>query len=274
METNINYSVVGAFVITLIAAIVLAIIWLSSGFSLEHYTNYAIYSSESISGLSVDSPVEFNGVNVGTVKDIELNHNNPQMVEVILNVKSNTPVTQGTIATLTSKGITGITFVSLKDKSTDLRPLVTMPGQRYPVIKTAPSLFVRIDTALNQLSTNLKEVTEAIQSVLDKQNQQAIRNILANTDHLTTMLAENSQKLNSMLTNAEAMTNQLKPLIASSTGTMRMLESQTLPQTYQLINNLNNMTQNLTEVSVQLRQNPSALIRGVAHPALGPGETK
>lgn len=274
METNIHYSVVGAFVITLIAATVFAIIWLSSGFSLEHYNKYIIYSSESISGLSIDSPVEFNGVNVGTVQAIDLNHNNPQIVEVILNVKSTTPVTQGTVATLTSKGITGITFVSLKDKSTDLRPLVATKGQLYPVIKTAPSLFVRIDTALNQLSTNLREVTQAIQSVLDKQNQQSIKNILVNMDKITDALVANNGKLATILNSAERISQQLSPLIISSTSTIRMLETQTLPQTYQILSNLNNMTQNLSEFSVQLKENPSILIRGAAKPPLGPGEAR
>ena len=43
METNVNYSIVGAFVIVLTAAIVVAIIWLSAGLSFEGYTTYKIY---------------------------------------------------------------------------------------------------------------------------------------------------------------------------------------------------------------------------------------
>lgn len=274
METNIHYSIVGAFVIALVSAVVFAVIWLSSGFSFEHYTKYMIQSTESISGLNIDSPVEFNGVNVGSVEQVELNPNNPQLVEVILNIRSNTPVTQGTVATLTSKGITGITFVALKDKSTDLRPLIAKPGQKYRVITMTPSLFVRIDTALSRLSMNLREVSQSIQSVLDKQNQQSIKNILINVDHLTRVLAENSGKLTSLIDNSEKMFKQMGPLLHSSASTMRMIETQTLPQAYQLLSNLNSVAQNLSQVSVQLKDNPSILIRGPAAPILGPGETK
>lgn len=274
METNVNYTIVGAFVIILFSFIVLAIIWLSSGFSFQQYSKYMIYMQESISGVTLDSPVEFNGVNVGTVSEIKLNHRNPQLVELILKIKSSTPVTQGTVATLTTRGVTGITYVALKDKSTDLRPLVVVGNQPYPVIKTAPSFFMRIDTILNQLSTNLHEVTQSIQAVLDKENLKSIKEILANMQDVTHALANNSDRLNQILENTTKASAQFGPMLQSSTSTMRTLETQTLPATYQLLNNLNEMTRNLNQVTIELKQNPSVLIRGPGAPQLGPGETR
>src|SRR5436190_24002712 len=103
METNVNYTVVGGFVIILMACFVVAIIWLSSGFSLEKDSTYMIYMQESVSGLAPDSAVEYNGVDVGSVKSVELNAKNPQLVEVMVQIKHNTPITQGTIATLSSR---------------------------------------------------------------------------------------------------------------------------------------------------------------------------
>lgn len=239
METNINYTIVGAFVIFLIAAIIMGIIWLSSGFSFEKYTNYMLYMQESVSGLSIDSPVEFNGVDVGTVKSIEIGHHNLQQVKVLLSLKSNTPVTQGTVATLNTRGVTGFTYIALKDKGDDLRPLVIRPPQLYGVIKTAPSLFNRLDTALSQLSKNLSQVTQSIQSVLDKDNQQSIKQTLSHLQEVT-----------------------------------NILEAQTLPMTYQMLNNLDDMTQSISAVTTEIKRNPAILIRGADHEPLGPGETK
>ena len=128
METNVNYTLVGAFVIILLASIIFVIIWLSSGLSLAQYSTYMIYMQESVAGLNVDAPVEYNGVDVGLVKEIELNRKNPQLVELTLGIKSNTPITMGTEAMLATRGITGITYIALKDKSADLRPLVAVPG--------------------------------------------------------------------------------------------------------------------------------------------------
>jgi phospholipid/cholesterol/gamma-HCH transport system substrate-binding protein len=272
METNINYAAVGGFVICLVTAMVMAIIWLSSGFSIQHYTTYKVYMQESVSGLNIDSPVEFNGVDVGSVKSIDLDDHNPQLVALLLNVKSTTPVTQGTIATLQTRGVTGTTFIALKDKSENLTPIPILSGEDFPVIKTGPSLFMRLDTALSQLSDNLREVTVSIRSLLDKENQQNIKEILLNIQKVTGSLAANNERMDRILANTEKASRDFIPLVKTTANAMHMFEMQTLPATYQLVSNLDSITRSLVEVSAELRQNPSILIRGVQRQSNGPGE--
>lgn len=274
METNVSYTIVGAFVITLLTAIILAIIWLSSGFSFDQYKTYLVYMQESVSGVSVDSPVEFNGVDVGTVKSISLNRKNPQLVELLLSIKNDTPLTKGTVATLNSRGFTGIAYVALKDKSTDLRPLVRERGQPYPVIPATPSLLMRLDTALTKVSKSIQSVSESIQTLLNKENQQSIKGILINIEQVTGNLAANNRKLNVILDNTAKASAQFAPLLKSSQYTMQMLERQTLPATYQLLNNLNDVARTLSQVAGELKQNPSVFIRGAAPGAPGPGEKR
>lgn len=274
METNVNYAVVGAFVITLVSAMVIAIIWLSSGFSFEQFKTYELRMQESVSGLSIDSPVEYNGVNVGSVKSIALNEKNPQWVEVLLNINKATPITNGTVATLNSRGLTGITIVALKDKSEDMRPLAVLPGDDYPVIKTAPSFFVRLDLALSRLSKNLEDVSKSVNLLLNPDNQQAIKRILGNLDELTENMAANSGKLDAIILNTEKASHQFTPLLQSTLSAMRMFETQTMPATYRLMNNLDNMTRTMAEIGGQVKQNPSILVRGQAKQPLGPGESR
>lgn len=274
METNVNYTIVGIFVLALVASIIFAIIWLSSGFSFETYSTYMVYMQESVTGLNTESPVEYNGVNVGSVKTIELNRRNPQQVEVKLSIKSSTPITRGTVAMLATRGITGITYIALKDNSSDLRPLVAQHGYPFPVIKTAPSIFMRIDTALSQLSSNFHQISQSLQSLLDKDNQRSIKSILFNLNQITRTLANNGRKMDNILENTSKASLQLVPLMKSSTTTIRMLETQTLPAAYRALSNLDEVTRTLSEVSVELKQNPSILLRGVNRQTLGPGETK
>jgi phospholipid/cholesterol/gamma-HCH transport system substrate-binding protein len=272
MDTKVSDSLVGTFVIILIAAIVLGIIWLSSGFSVAQYTTYQINMQEAVTGLNIDSSVEYNGVNVGSVKSIELNNTNPQWVELLVNIKKGTPVTRGTIATLTTKGLTGIAYVSLKDKSADLRPLVVEKGASYPVIKTAPSIFVRLDTALSSLSTNLQHVATSIQSVLDKDNQQSLKETLLNLKKITGTLANDSEKLTQLLNNSLNASKQFQPMLQSGNRMIKILETQTLASTYELLTQLGDATRNLSEVTSEIKENPSVLIRGVNRQSLGPGE--
>src|SRR5436190_274322 len=107
METKVNYTMVGAFVIILTAIIILIIIWLSSGLSSKPYTIYKVYMHEAVNGLNQGAAVEFNGVNVGSVYKIRINKDNPQIVELLLKVRKDAPVTAGTRAKLDLRSLTG-----------------------------------------------------------------------------------------------------------------------------------------------------------------------
>lgn len=273
-SANKKYTIVGFSVLVSLAAIVLGIIWISSGSTFKSYKTYLVYMKESVTGLNKDSTVEYNGVEVGKVKNIELSLKNPQIVKLLLSIRSNTPITQGTVAMLGSRGITGITYIALKDNSDDLRPLETAPGQSYPVIKTAPSIFLRLDAALNLLTNNFRQINESIQLLLNKDNLRSIKSTLLNLNQVTDVLAQNSMRINTIIVNTATASQQFTPLLQSSAGTMKMLEIQTLPQTYRLLANMDEVTRELAEIALEIRQNPSMLIRGVERNNLGPGETR
>jgi len=265
MDTKVNYALVGTFVIGLIAAIVLAIIWLSSGLSVHEFSMYQINMEEAVTGLSPDATVEYNGVNVGSVKSIKLDKKDPQLVKLIISVHDNTPITLGTVATLGTRGLTGITYISLKDKGDDLRPLKKLSEQDYPVIKTAPSLLLQLNTGLQKLTESISQVSNSFKALFDKQNLQSIKEILINLQQISATLAANNERLNNILANTSTATQRFPQM-------MQTLETNTLPQTNQLIANLNTITDNLSNLSAELQENPSMLIRGKKPQTLGPGE--
>lgn len=272
MDTKVNYAIVGTFVIFLISAIILAIIWLSSGLNVENYSTYQVNMQEAVTGLSIDATVEYNGVNVGSVKKIALHPDDPQSVELLLNIKNDTPVTYGTIATLATRGLTGITYIALKDKGQDLRPLQALKGQNYPIIKAGPSLLLQLNTALQRLTDSLGLVGDTFKNLFDQQNLQSIKDTLVNMREITGNLAANNKRLNDILINTSIASQRLPSLIQSSQQTLRAFENQTLPQTNHIISNLDTITNNLTGLSDEIRDNPSMLIRGKQPRPLGPGE--
>lgn len=236
METKVSYTVAGIFVLSMITAIVIAIIWLSSGLNSDEYKKYQVFMTEAISGLSLDAPVEFNGVKVGKIYKIQINHKNPQLVNLIIRIKSDTPVTMGTRAKLGMRALTGVGYLLLEDKGTDMHPLIEA-GDSLPVIPTTPSIFVRLDTILTQLTDSFKQVSASIRSFLNEENLRSFKQILH-----------------------------------SSQGSLNIIEKQTLPQTNQTISNFGNLANDLSSVSSEIKQNPSVLIRGKQPRIPGPGE--
>lgn len=272
MDTKVNYAMVGTFVIFLVAAIVLSIIWLSSGLNVEDFKTYRVNMQEAVSGLSVDATVEFNGVSVGSVKSISIDKKDPRSVELLLNISKDTPITYGTVATLSTRGLTGITYIALKDKGEDLRPLARADGQKNPIIKTAPSLLLQLNTGLQDLTDSLKQVSGTFKNLFDDQNLLSIKETLVNMRAITANLAANDKKLNAILENTNNASRKLPALIQSSQQAIQTFESQTLPQTNRIISNFDKMSNNLTGLSSELHDNPSILIRGKQPRALGPGE--
>ena len=300
MESKTNYTIVGVVVLILTAGLLSTGLWLSVGFNQKSYTSYTVYLHEAAAGLTEDAPVKYNGVQVGSVKSIKLNKNDPRQVEITLNIEEGTPITTSTSATLISQGITGVTYVGLSAGSADLTPLQKMPGEPYPVIPAKPSLFNQLDSILKEVSENVNKVGNEAQRIFNDENALYIKETLANLDKVSTVIANNHENINTFITNmAQAskdfpqLAKELKVGIAkfnamatdmgkagknvSSTmvagkNTLDKISQQTIPPAVLLIRHLNAISANIEKVSNEIRQNPSIVIRGTKPPKPGPGE--
>ena len=63
-----------------------------------------------------------------------------------------------TVAVLRMQGLTGIGYVELTGGRRDSPPLLAQPGEDYPVIRSGPSLMVRLDCAVSALLTNVNRI--------------------------------------------------------------------------------------------------------------------
>ena len=151
MEPKVNYLVVGLFVAVLGATILAGILWLGKTDYRGAYERYEAYMRESVAGLSVDSTVKYRGVDVGRVREIALNPDNPEEVRLTLDISRGTPIKTDTIAVLETQGLTGLATINLTGGSREAPPLQALEGQAYPVIKTGPSLMFRLDDAISRL---------------------------------------------------------------------------------------------------------------------------
>jgi phospholipid/cholesterol/gamma-HCH transport system substrate-binding protein len=228
MESKVSYTLVGAFVILLGGALLSVLVWLAAGTQKKTYDRYVAYVSESVSGLNTDAPVKYRGVGVGNVAAIELDHDNPERVQLLFDIERGTPIKQDTVATIASQGITGIAFVDLSGGTAGSPPLVAKEGQPYPEIRTAPSLFVRLDTAVSAMlreltlvGHNLNQVAERVNGLLDENKQSSIQNTLANVEKLTGTLAartediaKNAKNLDVILNNTAQASAELPQVVA------------------------------------------------------------
>ncbi len=273
-----NISIENRARLAFISVIILgAVAWLAWHFLYSsQYTIYQIRTHDSVSGLLADAPVEFHGVEVGRVKEVTLL--DPRTVSVLLNIRKDAPVTTATIATITSRGLatrgfTGYVYISLEDSGTDDSPLATAPDSSFPLIRSAPSKSVNLDTAISQVNENVQEAVDLLRSTLDKQTIVAHKQAVGNLQNVTAMLDKNDKKLSAIISNTERASNQLPPLLESGNDTIRALQQQVLPEAYKMLSNLDRLSNSLNTLTARINRDPSLLVRGSAPPP-GPGEAK
>lgn len=240
MTPKSSYVLVGLFVLILGFGLIGGILWLSTGGPPKDYEFYLVYMPESVSGLSIDAPVKYKGVNVGRVRDIRLNPDNPEEVRLLLVVLEGTPVNADTRATLEVQGLTGVANVNLSGGGPMSQPLLKPDDELYPVIQSRPSLLVRLDDTVSELLGNLIETSARLNLLMDEKNRKAIGDTLVNVQTMTANFSAQSQRfeemvteLNATLRNARVATERLPSLIGQLERSATAFESmaQTLADT-------------------------------------------
>lgn len=286
METNTHYLKIGLFVIVFSLLLMLGLLWLSFGFNSQSYKLYHVYMRESVSGLTVKAPVKYNGVEVGYVATINLDRNSPDIVSLLLAVDDNVPIYQGTHAQLQTQGLTGIAFVNLHGGNPELPLIKVVKPHKYPEIPAYPSLFMRLDKAIDKLTFNLNEISHKVNRVLNNQNLNRVDNILNNLSNFSDTLSKNSnnidvllqnsaqasKKLPQVLSNIDEATANAKQTLSVSKNLLNSVNNQMMPEVSQTLESTQTAADNVGSLASELQQNPSMLLRGKQAPAKGPGE--
>lgn len=203
MNTRTNNVLVGLFVLFLLGTLIAGVLWLSAGGPPRDYDYYLSFMTESVSGLSVDAAVKYKGVNVGRVREINLNPENPQEVRLLLMVQEGTPVVEDTVATLELQGLTGLANINLSGGSKGSRPLAK-GDHEWPVIPSRPSLLVRLDDTLSELIGNLIETSANLNALTNEENRAALTATLKNVERTTAAMAGESVDLRGLVGEAHA----------------------------------------------------------------------
>ena len=232
MKAKSSYVIVGMFVLLLSAGLIAGILWLTTGGPPKNYDFYHVYMKESVTGLGVDAPVKYKGVNVGRVQEIVLNPDNPEEVRLLLVVLEGTPVSADTVATLDVQGMaTGLAHINLSGGDGDSRPLQKQPGQEYAVIQSSPSVLGRLNASVFELLGNLIDTSERLNAVLNEPNRQSMSATLVNVEKLSGAvlgrvdeMAGVLQEARGTLANVRAASEQLPTLIAQFQNSAAALE--------------------------------------------------
>ena len=98
MEDKAYALAAGLFTLLLGASVILAAMWFSG--RTQAQDTYVLESRFPVTGLNLQAPVRFRGVDVGKVEAIEFGASDPRLILIRVTVRSDLPVTRGTYAQL------------------------------------------------------------------------------------------------------------------------------------------------------------------------------
>ena len=310
IETKVNYSLVGLFVLVLSAALIAGVLWLASGGAYQkRYDLYLAIENESVAGLNLNAPVKYNGVDVGKVREISLEPGNPEQVNLLFAIEHGTPIKEDTVAILKTQGLTGIAYVELSGEAEDSPPLIATPGSKYPVIHTKPSLSARLENMLTTVLAKLDSTSKNIDSILSDASRESFKNALADIAIVAHTFAERKESLDAGIADAaltfkntsqataqigpvidrigrsadavEKMGNEVARTSVSAAKTVdsvgvdaKRLTAETLPEVERLLSELSVLTSSLRRLSEQTKRDPRGLLFGRKSVPEGPGESR
>lgn len=260
---------------------------------------YLLVSHASVAGLGPGSPVNYEGVQVGAVRKVELNPGNRE-VDVIIGVDKDFALPKGTFAIIASQGLIGNKAIELKlGKSKEMIATSASSAARMPLKEgSLAGLMAQASDIVAELKTTL----QSVQQLLSQDNQRRLTNTLAHVEEASARLAAlekaaepTVKELPDLLARTRGALASVHRLLgdadrlvaaahapvravgraASSAGAvLARLDQITAPQLDALLIRLRALSAHLERLAAQLQQAPQSLVLGAPPAQAGPGETR
>ena len=290
---------VGAFVLSCFAVLAFTIIYLLnaqySGGTVQ-YRTYLRYAG----GLEPGASVLYGGMNVGKVTAVRPWATDPTRIEILLEVKKDTPLNEKSVAKLGFVSVMNSAALSITTGTIDAKRLppdstITskeaasldeIAGKLATVADSANTLITQAQGELNDISGNMNHLLANLDTMTGPRNQKKVQAILDNIDRLvaderpkiarlTDQLAKVSEHADDTIQNVNGTVTDLRAPMRKDLAELQttLEEAKGLLQSVQMIvrandykindtvENLREATDNLNQFTNSLKQRPWSLVR-------------
>jgi phospholipid/cholesterol/gamma-HCH transport system substrate-binding protein len=292
-------SKVGAFVLSCFTVVAFTVIYLlnaqySGGTT--HYRTYLRYAG----GLESGGSVLYGGINVGKVTAVRPWAEDPTRIEILLEIKKDTPLNQKCVAKLGFVSVMNSAALSITTGSLDAKRLPPdstiasqeaasldeIAGKLAGVAESANTLISQAQGELKEISGNVNHLLGNLETMTGSGNQKKVQAVLDNIDllvanerpkieRITDQLAKVTGHADETIQNVNGTVTDLRDPMRKDLVELRttLEQANALLQSVQVIvrandykiddtvENLREATDNLKQFTNSLKQRPWSLIR-------------
>jgi phospholipid/cholesterol/gamma-HCH transport system substrate-binding protein len=248
MEREANYLAVGTFILLVLAMGVAFVLWYTDANDGREYGTYEIRFAGSVSGLDRGSPVRFLGVDVGRVRRLGIDPQDPRRVEVVVDVDDSAPISTATRASLKYQGVTGLLYIELREAADVEKSTALRQGRRYPVIESVASEFDVLIESMPELMGRATAVLERAGRMLSDENLASINATLKNIQQTTDGLPATASNIASLVEHMRATVVE----IHNAAEGLRAITTESQPQIQAAMARMTTIAQNLEQASARI----------------------
>lgn len=236
---------VGVFFSVALAGVAGFSMWLAGTKGNQPMVTYSLLFDRDVSGLSLGGPVYYLGVNVGDVSDMALIPGPQVKVRVDVDVLADTPIDDGSYASLNAQGITGVTVINIAGEPGEHGPLKKSEGFRHPLIPVRQTGLSALLSSAPETIAKLNRVLDQINELLGEQNREVVARMLQHIEELTSSVAGEREAFATLPGEMRALMQETRTTVAE----VRSLIESVQPNLGSAIKNIDSTTNNLANLT-------------------------
>lgn len=221
METRAHHILIGAFVLLTLLGGLLFALWVAKVNLDAEFDEYDVVFRETVTGLTKGAAVNFNGIQVGEVRQLSLDQADAARVLARVRVNANTPVRADTTARLTYTGLTGVAIIELVAGKPDAPAMTPPEGAEVALIIAEPSTFQKFMTDGGDILVRLNEALGRVSAVLSDENTRKLADTLVHVESIAAQVDSDKAALGEALRRAD---RAFRDLSAASTAFQQLAD--------------------------------------------------
>jgi phospholipid/cholesterol/gamma-HCH transport system substrate-binding protein len=248
MEREANYLAVGSFILLVLGMGIAFVLWYTDANDGRAYGMYEIRFAGSVSGLDRGSPVRFLGVDVGRVRRLAIDPQDPSRVEVVVEVDESAPISSATRASLKYQGVTGLLYIELREAADIAKTASLRAGRRFPVIESVASDFDVLIESLPEMMGRATALLERAGRVLSDDNLESLSTTLKNMRETTAGLPATAKNVSTLIQQMQATMIEVR---GAAEG-LRAITTESRPEIQTALARMATIAQNLENASARI----------------------
>jgi phospholipid/cholesterol/gamma-HCH transport system substrate-binding protein len=224
VETRANHVLIGAFTLLVLGFAMLFALWIGKATLEREWSWYVVVFTEAVSGLTVGGAVQYNGIQVGEVRRLALDPEDPSKVLATIRVAASTPVKTDTVAKLTFTGLTGVSLIQLSGGSPRAPYLLPGPDGGVPLIHAETSALQKLLASSEDIATTASKVMLRLNELFDEENTRRISATLQHLEATTATLADSRDEIRTLLAEAAVAARSLNQTLARADGAIGRID--------------------------------------------------